>query len=167
MGQLQGTMVNSVTLSVTFTILSLHASTILADIYFGNQGDYGDLDYNGITDYNGGQLDDSHRHKNQPRVTSREECCLPTVTPPTPVPRVTQQRMAASRWRSSITRPSSAGTIRQPRAVCATQSTCSAVLRTIPSLRSTVSLRMAVCPCLVSLNWTASTILSSLGPSYR
>ena len=39
--QLQGTMVNSVTLSVTFTILSLHASTNLADIYFGNQGDYG------------------------------------------------------------------------------------------------------------------------------
>ena len=39
--QLQGTMVNSVTLSVTFTILSLHTLTSLADIYFGNQGDYG------------------------------------------------------------------------------------------------------------------------------
>ena len=39
--QLQGTMVNSVTLYVTFTILSLHTITNLADIYFGNQGDYG------------------------------------------------------------------------------------------------------------------------------
>ena len=34
-------MVNSVTLYVTFTILSLHTITNLADIYFGNQGDYG------------------------------------------------------------------------------------------------------------------------------
>ena len=39
--QLQGTMVNSVTLYVTFTIISLHISNNLADIYFGNQGDYG------------------------------------------------------------------------------------------------------------------------------
>merc|ERR1711874_814959 len=66
-----------------------------------------------------------------------------------------------------ITRPSSAGTTRQPRAVCVTRSTCSPVLRIIPSLRSTASLRMAVCLCLVSLNWTASTIHSCLGPSYR
>merc|ERR1712010_368819 len=65
--QLQGTMVNSVTLYVTFTIISLYISTNLADIYFGNQGDYGDVDYNGISDYNGGQLDVSHQQQNQPQ----------------------------------------------------------------------------------------------------
>merc|ERR1711971_411910 len=61
--QLQGTMVNSVTLYVTFTIL--------ADIYFGNQGDYGDLDYNVVSDYNGGQMDESQPQQNQPQGSSK------------------------------------------------------------------------------------------------
>merc|ERR1712110_940233 len=85
--QLQGTMVNSVTFYVTFTILSLHSFTSLADIYFGNQGDYGDLDYNG----DGGQLDDSPRQQNQPQGSSKGHLkggVLPAYCdPPNPCPK--------------------------------------------------------------------------------
>merc|ERR1712141_303493 len=90
--QLQGTMVNSVTLYVTFTILSLHTITWVADIYFGNQGDYGDLDYNGIvSDYNGGQMDESHQQQNQPQGSSKAHLkggVLPAYCdPPNPCPK--------------------------------------------------------------------------------
>merc|ERR1711971_815999 len=81
--QLQGTMVNSVTLYVTFTNL--------ADIYFGNQGDYGDLDYNVVSDYNGGQLDESHPQQNQPQGSSKANLkggVLPAYCdPPNPCPK--------------------------------------------------------------------------------
>merc|ERR1712110_508223 len=89
--QLQGTMVNSVTLYVTFTIISLYISTNLADIYFGNQGDYGDVDYNGISDYNGGPLDVSHQQQNQPQGSAKGHLkggVLPAYCdPPNPCPK--------------------------------------------------------------------------------
>merc|ERR1711879_23269 len=90
--QLQGMMVNSVTVSVTFTILSLHTLTSLADIYFGSQGDYGELDYNGVvTDYSGGQLDESHQQQNQPQGSAKGHLkggVLPAYCdPPNPCPK--------------------------------------------------------------------------------
>merc|ERR1712110_1356111 len=81
--QLQGTMVNSVTFYVTFTILSLHSFTSLADIYFGNQGDYGDLDYNG----DGGQLDNSPRQQNQPQGHLKGGVLPAYCDPPNPCPK--------------------------------------------------------------------------------
>merc|ERR1719507_685400 len=79
-------MVNSVTLYVTFTIISLYISTNLADIYFGNH-----VDYNGISDYNGGQLDVSHQQQNQPQGSAKGHLqggVLPAYCdPPNPCPK--------------------------------------------------------------------------------
>merc|ERR1711874_850375 len=88
-----GTMVNSVTLAVTFTILSLQTFTSLADI-FGNHGlpDYGDLDYNEVSaDYSGGQLDPARQQQNQPQGSNKAHLkggVLPAYCdPPNPCPK--------------------------------------------------------------------------------